>query len=145
MHLPIEFPVYTYFLDKIPYYLLLHIVQDVFEVQIIVVVFNSFSYTALKQGRRLDQMKRGRNTEERWSLFWALTKMMPVRKDDEKVVTVICRNVQDVWTRHTNKMLTFFSKMSAVVSATAWRSSNTQRTQRNCGGRKIKNHTVLPW
>lgn len=62
MHLPIEFPVYTYFLDKIPYYLLLHIVQDVFEVQIIVVVFNSFSYTALKQGRCLDQMKRGRNT-----------------------------------------------------------------------------------
>lgn len=36
------------------HYLLLHVVQDVFEVEIIVVVFNSFSYSALKQGRRLD-------------------------------------------------------------------------------------------
>lgn len=36
-------------------YLLLHIVQDVFEVQVIVVVFDPFSYTALKQGGRLTE------------------------------------------------------------------------------------------
>lgn len=36
------------------HYLLLHVVQDVFEVEIVIVVFNSFSYSALKQGRRLD-------------------------------------------------------------------------------------------
>lgn len=36
------------------HYLLLHVVQDVFEVEIVVVVFYSFSYSALKQGRRLD-------------------------------------------------------------------------------------------
>lgn len=53
-----------YFLDKMSYYLLLHIVQDVFEVQIIIVVSNSFSYTALKQGRCLDKMEKGRNTEK---------------------------------------------------------------------------------
>lgn len=36
-----------------------------------------------------------------------------------------------------NKTFTLFSKMSAVVRAIAWRSSNTQRTQRNCGGGEI--------
>lgn len=36
----------------------------------------------------------------------------------------------------TKKSFTFFSKMRAVVRAIAWRSSNTQRTQRNCGERK---------
>lgn len=55
---------------KISYNLLLHVVQNVFEVQIIVVVFNSLSYTALKQGRCLDTMERGRNKEQMWSLLF---------------------------------------------------------------------------
>jgi len=51
------------FLNKISNHLLLHVVQDVFEVQIIVVVFNSFSYAVLKQGQRLEEVERGRNTD----------------------------------------------------------------------------------
>lgn len=50
---------------KWSYYLLLHIVQDVFEVQIIVVVLDSFSYTTLKQGRRLEKKWRDAETQRR--------------------------------------------------------------------------------
>lgn len=42
-------------LGKTSLNLLLHVVQDVLEVQIIVVVLDSFSYAALKQGRRLEE------------------------------------------------------------------------------------------
>lgn len=58
-------------------YLLLHVVQDVFEVQVIVVVFDSFSYAALKQRRRLKTSRRhGYPTVGggfvRWSMWeWA--------------------------------------------------------------------------
>lgn len=121
---------------KISYNLLLHIVQDVFEVQIIVVVLYSFSYAALKQGRCLD--KKGEIQKHRGGHCYEHSqKKMAVRKSSEVnwlwlegIIKVVYRNVQAV----TDKF-TFFSKMRAVVSAIAWRSSNTQRTQRNCGGR----------
>lgn len=43
---------------------------------------------------------------------------------------------KNVW--NTPVRFTFFSKMRAMVSATAWSSSSTQRTQRNCR-EEIKN------
>lgn len=55
---------------------MLHVVQNVFEVQIIVVVFNSLSYTALKQGRCLDTMERGRNTTD-------VVTVISTEKDDD--------------------------------------------------------------
>lgn len=51
-------------------YLLLNIVQDIFEVQVIVVVFNPFSYTALKQGRSLEGQRD--STDERTSVPGAI-------------------------------------------------------------------------
>lgn len=50
-------------------YLFLHIVQDVFKVQVIVVVFDSLSYAALKQGRRLERVAPSKGQ-------WIITKLV---------------------------------------------------------------------
>lgn len=96
----------------------MHIVQDVFEVQVVVVVFDSFSYAALEQGGRLTWREEA-ETQRRGGHRY-LTVSIGMYRTGE----------------HVRQKFTFFSKMRAMVSATAWRSSSTQRTQRNCGGRK---------
>lgn len=54
-----------------------------------------------------------------------------------------CTGQVNMW--HKEDKHTFFSKMRAVVSAIAWRSSNTQRTQRNCRGGKTAHLFSTSW
>lgn len=90
-------------------YLLLDVVQDVFEVQVVVVVLDSLSYAALEERRRLREHTDG-TVDNQAAIVWRRGERAGGRVG-----------------------FTFFSKMRAMVRATAWSSSSTHRTHRNCG------------